>query len=191
MNQRMPPGLIRAVLIRAALFAGTWVLLVGTDPLAWIIGAPAVVAATLVHLRLAQDANTLTSARVGSRLSARELLRFVPFFLWESLRGGLDVAGRVLVPRMRVAPGMHDYLTRLRGHAARVMFVDTISVLPGTLSADLRGDRVTIHALDVTAPLDPELRRLEDQVARLFGEGTDPSSRDGSARVAGNTEAVP
>jgi multicomponent Na+:H+ antiporter subunit E len=185
MNQRIPSGLIGKMLTRAALFAGVWLLLVGTDPLAWIIGAPAVLAATLVHLRLAMHGDAPPSASRKARLSARALLRFVPFFLWESLRGGLDVAGRVLVPKMRVSPGLLEYSTQLQGHAARVMFVDTISLLPGTLSADLRGDRIAVHALDMTAPLEPELRRLEVRVARLFGEALDPAPGDGSLAHAG------
>jgi multicomponent Na+:H+ antiporter subunit E len=180
MNQQTPGVVTKRFLLPGVLFVGIWILLVGTDPLAWIVGAPAVVAATIMHARLRAAPATTDVIADRSALSPSALIGFIPFFLWESLRGGLDVAARVLVPRMRVHPGLHLYSTRLHGSAARVVFVNCISLLPGTLSADLRGSQLTIHALDVTLPLDADLHRLEERVARLFGEPLVPRPSGGS-----------
>ncbi|NCA68946.1 MAG: cation transporter [Sphingobacteriia bacterium] len=159
---------------RSLLFAGIWMLLVGTDPLAWIVGGPAVIAATVASLKLTQVTPSAPARTDGSSLSWLELPRFIAFFMWESWRGGLDVAARVMRPRLRIRPGMRIYHTRLRGRPARVMFIDCVSLIPGTLSADLRGDQVSVHALDVGVSLDADLRRLEERVARLFGEALEP-----------------
>jgi multicomponent Na+:H+ antiporter subunit E len=174
MNQDSPVLLAKKLFPRGLLFAGIWILLVGTDPMAWIVGGPAVIAATIASLLLTEGTPSGRAGSSGSSLSVSGLLRFLPFFIWESLRGGLDVAARVMRPRLRISPGMQTYHTRLRGHPARVMFIDCVSLIPGTLSADLRGDQVLVHALDIGMPVDADLRRLEERVARLFGEVLDP-----------------
>jgi len=150
-----------SILVRGALFAALWWVLTGADAASWLVGAPAVVAATWASLALAAPRRAL---------SLRGVLRFLPYFLWASLAGGIDVARRVLRPRMPIEPGLCSYRMRLRDPLARVVFVDTISLLPGTLSADLCGDQVRVHALDARAAVDPELERLERRVAALFGE---------------------
>ncbi|NBC11122.1 MAG: cation transporter [Planctomycetes bacterium] len=151
---------------RLGLFALLWAVLAGGSASSWIIGAPTVVFATWMSLRLSAASDA--SGRRGMTPSG--LLGFVPLFLLESLRGGLDVAGRVMRPQLRIQPGFHAYAPRLRDPVARIVFLDSISLLPGTLSADLRDDIIQVHALDTASDLDPELERLERAVARLFGE---------------------
>ncbi|HSO81195.1 Na+/H+ antiporter subunit E [Thiocapsa sp.] len=158
----------RAAIARAIGFAFVWLILVGPDAASWIIGGPFVVAATLASLRLSEPRDR--------KLSLSSLARFIPYFLVESLRGGLDVAARVLIPRMRVQPGNQEYRVRLTHPEARLVFIDSISLLPGTLSADLRGDLVTVHALDVRTDVVEGLATLERRVAALFGESLAPLS---------------
>lgn len=158
----------RAAAGRAIVFAIVWLILVGPNAASWIIGVPFVVAATQASLRLSEPR--------GRSLSLWSLAGFSPYFLVESLRGGLDVAGRVLLPRLRVQPGNQDYRVRLRSPAARLIFIDCISLLPGTLSADLRGDQVTVHALDVRTDVVADLVGLERRVATLFSETLAPPS---------------
>ena len=156
----------RAVLIRTAGFALVWLVLVGPDPASWIVGGPFVIAATLASLMLSEPRNR--------NLSLPSLARFIPYFLRESLRGGLDVAARVLLPTLRVQPGNQDYRINLTRSEARLVFIDSISLLPGTLSADLRGDHVTVHALDVRTEVVGDLMTLERHVAAIFGESPAP-----------------
>lgn len=159
-----PKSTLGAILLRLVLFAGAWLAIAGTDPSSWIIGAPAVIAATWASLRL--------SRRDGGSPRLLAALIFVPFFLWQSLKGGLDVAWRVMRPLMRIAPGIHRYRLRLSNATARVVLLDTLSLLPGTLSADLRGDLLTVHALDASdgAALDADIAQLERRIGALFGE---------------------
>jgi multicomponent Na+:H+ antiporter subunit E len=143
-----------------AALAGLWWLLSDGDPASWIIGLPAVAAAGWSAHRLRSGG--------ASTISASGLLRFLPFFLWESLRGGIDVALRTLAPRMRIHPGFTVYRTRLRRRDARVLFANCVSLLPGTLAADVDGDRLDVHLLDAGSDPAEELRRLELAVARVY-----------------------
>ena len=121
------------LLFLSAVFGALWLILTGhEDPSSWIVGLPAVVAATWAHERL--------SPHDGPRLSVIDGVRLIPFFFRESFMGGIDVARRVVGPRLDVAPGFVDYRLGLTLRSARVFFVDLVSLIPGTLCADVRGN---------------------------------------------------
>lgn len=93
----------------------------------------------------------------------------MPFFLWRSLNGGVDVARRALQPRLPISPGLFDHRWRLPPGLPRVFMANTVSLLPGTLSAELEDDRLRVHVLDHTAAFASELTLIEARVARLVG----------------------
>jgi multicomponent Na+:H+ antiporter subunit E len=97
------------------------------------------------------------------------LLRFVPFFARQSLAGAIDVASRALRPRMPLRPGLVRVPLRLPAGAPRVALANVISLLPGTLSANLRAEHVLIHALDPEPELPDRVRDLEARIGAIFG----------------------
>ncbi|MFP4075201.1 MAG: Na+/H+ antiporter subunit E [Halochromatium sp.] len=147
-------------------YAALWLVLAGADPLGWIIGLPTVLFASWASLRLSAKPQRPGEARP----SIWGLLRFLPFFALESVRGGVDVAARVMRPRLRIEPGFQQYRLSLRNPLARVVLLDSISLLPGTLSADLRDDIIEVHALGASSDLEPALQRLERRISRIFPE---------------------
>ena len=151
---------LRAGLTAGLLLASCWWLISYGSPESWLIGLPAVAAAVWARLQLRADSKT--------RLSLDGLIRFVPFFLWESLRGGVDVGRRTFSQPMRLNPGFIRYRTRLETLAARTFFANCVGLLPGTLAADLRDDLLEIHALDLGEETGIELSRLEAAIARLI-----------------------
>lgn len=159
---------------RATGFALLWLLLTGEDTASWFIGLPTVAAATIASL--------LLQPVVGWKLNFHGLARFLPFFLWGSLRGSIDVAKRALHPQLPLAPLLVDYELRLPPGAWRVFLVNTVSLLPGTLSAELQGDCLTVHALDGSQEsVTEKLQILEARIAGLFGL---PQPSDDSAARA-------
>ena len=93
----------------------------------------------------------------------------MPFFFRRSLQGGVDVARRAFHPRMPIAPELIDYPLRLPPGLPRVILVNTVSLLPGTLSAELDGQVLKVHVLDGLGDFMPELEALEQSVARMSG----------------------
>ncbi len=100
------------------------------------------------------------------RLSS--LVTFIPYFMLESLRGGLDVSLRALRPSLPLMPGFVTYNLKLNTEAARVFFTWIVSLLPGTASVKLEGEALLIHLLDTSAPIMPRLEELESRVAKLM-----------------------
>ena len=152
----------RGAILLLAMLAALWLLLTDGALSSWIIGLPAVLGAYW--------AIRVYGSAVPARLSLSGLMHYLPFFLWQSVRGGVDVARRVLSPRMPIAPGFVDYPIRLQHEPARLLFANSVSLLPGTLSADLRGSSLHVHVLDRHSDVDAELLRVELATGRVFGE---------------------
>jgi multicomponent Na+:H+ antiporter subunit E len=89
-------------------------------------------------------------------------------FLKLSLTSGIDVVWRTYHPRLPLNPAMVAYPLRLTSAAARNLFVCTVSLLPGTLSAEFGKDNLVVHVLDVDRPFRQELKLIEDRVAAVF-----------------------
>ena len=104
----------------------------------------------------------------GPGWSWRGLLSFLPYFLRASMSAGWDVARRALAPRMKLEPVFLDYPLRLPPGIPRVVFVNCISLLPGTLSCRLGVDQVRLHALYPEAATEASLSELESRVGAVF-----------------------
>jgi multicomponent Na+:H+ antiporter subunit E len=132
---------------------------------AWAFGAPIILLAAAASLFLGP----------GGHRAFRNLPFFLAFFLWNSLRSGIDVARRALHPRMPLAPAVMDFPLRLTDPAACVLLVNTVNLLPGTVVAELTERRLRVHVLDRHGPVPESLRSVEEQVAALFGLPLDRS----------------
>ncbi len=158
MNVRIERRLLAALTLRVAVFAALWWMVTEAAPGSWSVGASAVLAAAVISLACIPP----------TPLAWLELLRFVPFFIMHSLLGGLDVARCALHPGLPIAPAIVRYRLRLPPGLPRIFMVNTTSLLPGTLSADLDGDHLLVHALDGRKDCRGELDMLERRIARLF-----------------------
>jgi multicomponent Na+:H+ antiporter subunit E len=168
--------MIRAALIRALLFGGAWWALAGGSAYGLPLAAASVVAATAASLALSPPGRW--------RWTAAGVAGFVPFFLRQSVAGGVDVARRAFLRRMPLRPGFVAFRFRIASEPARVFMMNAMNLLPGTLSTRISGDVVRVHVLDVDMPTERVLRELEERVARLFGEG---GSGDEAGRGGGRT----
>ncbi|MEX0915026.1 MAG: Na+/H+ antiporter subunit E [Wenzhouxiangellaceae bacterium] len=109
------------------------------------------------------------------------LVEFAGFFLFESFRGGIDVAWRSLHPRLPVTPGFFEHDIALPKGQPSTLLISVISLLPGTLSAELvRDDHVlVVHSLSSGG--EQAVARLEHRIARLFSLSSPSSTRDPGA----------
>ena len=149
----------RHLVSRTALFLFMWWVLTDGSASSWQVGVPAVLLATVSSLAFVPP----------SSLIWLEFLRFLPFFFSRSLLGGLDVAWRALHPRMPIAPDLVEYELQLPPGLAQVFMSNTVTLLPGTLSASIDQDVLTVHVLKQRVGLREEIKAVEQRVARVFG----------------------
>jgi multicomponent Na+:H+ antiporter subunit E len=114
-------------------------------------------------------ASRLLPGRDAAPLQPLRLLAFLPWFLLQSARGGADVAVRAFRGPAAVRPGFVAYRTRIRQPLVRVIFANTVSLMPGTFTAQLDGAELLVHTLDERADVHDRLARIEDRVCRAFG----------------------
>lgn len=154
--------MIAAILFRGLVFALIWWALAEGRADSWGVGA--------VSVALALAASLALSPPGRMRLSPRGLLAFIGFFLIQSVRGGAQVAARAVRPRMDLAPALLDLPVSLPEGIGRVLLVNTLSLLPGSLSVRVEGDRLRLHVLDARLPIAEEVRDVEARIARLLGD---------------------
>jgi multicomponent Na+:H+ antiporter subunit E len=144
---------------RLLIAALVWIVLTAGDPSSIAVGVPVVAG------------SALASALLLPRLpwSPRAIAHFALYFLLQSLRGGFDVARRAFDPRLPLAPGIVEYRFRLEGELPRVALTNTISLLPGTLGADMDDTHLYVHALDTCRDVRGGIERAEQRIAALFG----------------------
>lgn len=152
--------LTRRFLLRLVVLAFFWALLTDFRSDALVFGLPAVLAAAALVF--------LGPAAPNWQLSLRGAVAFVLWFAVQSVRGAIDVARRAFTPSLPLHPGFRAYRTSLPEGAPRILFLNTITLLPGTLSAEIMGEDITVHMLDIRADLEADLHDLERRVATLF-----------------------
>ena len=147
------------LLTRGLLFSLIWWALTNGDLSSWVIGGPAVMLALIVSMLLIPSTPLVWRAGV----------KFVFLFMLRSLMGGIDVAWRAFHPRLPIEPDLIEYPLQLPPGVAQVVMVNTVSLLPGTLSAELHDSVLKVHVLDGQSDVKTELMVVEKHVRRLFG----------------------
>ena len=157
---------LRSAALRAAAFAGLWVLLIGPGVADLAVGVPTAVAAAWVSLRLLPPGNRRSRPAALVALALR-----VPL---QSIAAGFDVARRALHPRLPLRPGYVSHPLRLPPGLARDVFCALTSVVPGTVpsGSDARG-ALLVHCLDQDQPIAAQLAVDEARVAHAFGMDSD------------------
>lgn len=137
-----------------------WFILTAGNIESIIVGLPFILLAAFSIQRLSDNSKI--------SINAQALLRFIPWFLWNSLRGGIDVAKRAISPTLQLNPGFVIYPLNIPAGSARIFMINCLSLLPGTLSAELNNNTLVLHALDVNMDVIGDTRDVERHVESLF-----------------------
>ena len=156
---------VSGLLWRLALFTLLWWMLTEGRGDALAFGIPFIIIAAL-----------LSSAYTGKRRSRNghgrialpALARLIPYFLYHSMSGGIDVAIRAFKRPLPLTPDLVDYPLRLPAGPATVLMAGLVTLMPGTLAVICDG-RLRVHVLDRGGPFWHELQTLERHVGAVFG----------------------
>lgn len=96
-------------------------------------------------------------------------LGYLPWLLWEIMKANLDVASRILRPRMPIDPRLVTVRCTQKHDIGRVVYANSITLTPGTVSVDTRGDEITVHALTAEAAKDLLEGSMDRRVTRMEG----------------------
>ncbi|MDP2256721.1 MAG: Na+/H+ antiporter subunit E [Polaromonas sp.] len=151
----------QAIVRRGLTFALIWWVLAQGRTDSWGVG--------MVSIALAVAASLHLLPPERSRLSITGLLGFAGFFLVHSVKGGIQVAAMALRPKLDLAPLMLDLPLTLPPGLARVILVNTLNLLPGTVTVRIDQATLRLHVLDQRRPIAKEVREVEARIARMLG----------------------
>ncbi len=79
------------------------------------------------------------------------LVIYTPWLMKEIALANIDVARRILHPRLPISPALIRVKCSQELDLARVIYANSITLTPGTVSVDMDDDTITVHALSRTA----------------------------------------
>ena len=94
-------------------------------------------------------------------------LLYLPWLLKEILVANLRVAKVILSPSLPISPIMVVFQSTQRTDLGRVLYANSITLTPGTITTGVEGDQLEIHALtwqDVDGREEDEMDRLVSMV---------------------------
>jgi multicomponent Na+:H+ antiporter subunit E len=112
-------------------------------------------------------------AGVGARLrQGFRLGGYVVWMLWQILLANFHLLWLSLSPRglEHVQPSIVHFKTGLRSDFEKFMLANSITLTPGTVSIDIEGDEITVHALTESAQAGVENEEMNRRVVRVEGQ---------------------
>ncbi|MDK2954209.1 MAG: multicomponent Na+:H+ antiporter subunit [Kosmotoga sp.] len=82
------------------------------------------------------------------------LFMYLPLFIVEMIKANLDVARRVLNPKLPINPAIVKIPTNLKGDFSKLTLANSITLTPGTLTVDMDEENLYVHWIDAKS-LDP------------------------------------
>ncbi len=92
-------------------------------------------------------------------------LWYLPIFLWECIKANIDVAYRVLHPKMPIRPGIVKVRIKLKTDIAKTFLANSITMTPGTMSVDIKGNHLYIHWIYIR---DKEIEKATQIIVNKF-----------------------
>ena len=141
----------------------------------WLVGD--ILAGVFVSLFVALVMGEMIRAILIRLLNPRSwfwLIIYQFVFVYYVLKGGLDVAYRVLHPAIPIRPGIVRVRSVLKTETGRTVLACAITLTPGTLTIDVTDDGVFyVHWLNVGSAKEEAgarkvLRRFEWYIKRIF-----------------------
>jgi len=155
---------ISGLLVTFLILFGFWLLLSWHfDPLHLVLG----LICSLLVAYLSHD--LLITERISFSLRKIILFIFYLFYLaYNIVLANLDVAYRVLHPKMPINPKIVRFNSKLNSDIAKTILANSITLTPGTITIDIRDGTLYVHSLSPNA-LDNLLKgEMENKLVRIF-----------------------
>jgi len=147
------------------MLSGTWLLLSGhTSPLLLTLGLISVVAviACTARLGVLDDEGMPVQLLPG-------LIRYVPWLAGQVIRSNLDVARRIINPKLPIRPSVIHVDAKHHTEVGRVTYANSITLTPGTISLDVSDETIEVHALTENAADDLASGEMARRVQKAEG----------------------
>ena len=112
--------------------------------------------------------NSRYSQPWGAKMRWVRVLAYLPWLLWKILQSGTHVAYLILHPRLPIDPKLIRYQSSLNRPLGVVILGNSVTLTPGTITAEVRDTEFVVHAMDDQAGDDLTSLTLERKIAGIF-----------------------
>lgn len=136
-----------------------WVLIAGFALQEVLLGGAVSLILSLLIFRYVQYSFGLS----GVVKLFRFIFVYIPVFLYKLVLANIDMAYRVLSPKLPINPRIVKVPTDLKGDFSKLVLANSITLTPGTLSLDVEDDGVLVHWVNAQGENGEDYRKAISQ----------------------------
>jgi multicomponent Na+:H+ antiporter subunit E len=126
-------------------------------------------------------ASSLLCVFIASRMGAvdeeahpiqllRGAVTYFPWLIWEIMKSAWAVSKIIVNPKLPISPTMTVVRASQRTSVGVVVYANSITLTPGTITTGVEGNQLTVHALVNDGALDLEAGGMDARVKQFEGE---------------------
>lgn len=96
-------------------------------------------------------------------------LTYWPWLLWEIAKAAWDVTKRIIDPKLPISPVLVRLKASQHSEVGRVIYANSITLTPGTITMELERDNLLVHALTREGAASLEGGDMDRRVSRFEG----------------------
>jgi multicomponent Na+:H+ antiporter subunit E len=97
-------------------------------------------------------------------------IKYIPWLLYQIILSNIHVAYLVLHPRMPIEPNLIRFKSKLKKDISLVTFANSITLTPGTITADIKDGEYYVHCVSKKVADDLLTGDMEKRVSHIFEE---------------------
>ncbi len=101
------------------------------------------------------------------------MIYYLLYLLVEVIRANIKMAIIILNPKMPISPGLVIMKNELKKDLPRAFFANSITLTPGTITVDLEGDLIIVHAFTRQTAVDVQEWYLYELMKEIEGDESD------------------
>ncbi len=90
---------------------------------------------------------------------------YIGVFILELFKSNIDIARRVLSPKLPINPGVVKAETALQSQMGRLILANSITLTPGTFTIDIIGNTLYIHCVNIEGE---DMEQYAQNIVRKF-----------------------
>lgn len=155
------------IVITASLIFLFWFILSGhTEALLLLLG----LASTLLTIFLSWRMKVIDHESYPFHLSYR-LFRYYFFLGKEIFLANIDVVKRIINPRSSISPQIIELDVKHKTDLSKVIYANSITLTPGTVTLALQGDKIKVHALSKAGVINLQSGQMANKVPDIEVKG--------------------
>jgi len=91
---------------------------------------------------------------------------YLPWLFYKIIQSSLNLSRLILHPALPIDPHMIHVESKLRHHAAVVLLGNSITLTPGTITAEVDCNALTVHAMDKSDEV--AIKQMESKIVDIF-----------------------